>query len=103
MGRKGKVRVGNPKTRRLFKLQRIFPRSEGSEPHISLPSLGFLSWEDKPPECLALKARRVYLQETQRTVGNRGSTLEGHIQKLIHSGTQERSHNLKEDWIRSIC
>lgn len=39
----------------------FFLRSNGSEPRTGLPSLGFLHWKDKPPECLALKTSGVFL------------------------------------------
>ena len=51
-----------------------------SEPHISLPRLGVLHWEDEPPEHLTLKPSRAYFQENQWAVGNRDSTLKGHTQ-----------------------
>ena len=44
----------------ITKLQ-FCPRSERSNPHIRLPSLGFLHQEDEPPEHLALKAREAYV------------------------------------------
>ena len=69
----------------------------------SAPSSGVLQWEDEPPEHLSLKASRAYIQETQRTVGNRNSTLKGCTQNLTHSETQSRSRNLKGAWIRPTC
>ena len=39
-------------------MQRWPPINEGSRPHIALPSLGVLLWEDELPEHLALKASR---------------------------------------------
>ena len=60
-------------------MQKSFSRSKGSKPHIRLPSLGILHWEDKPPEHLALKASRAYFPESQSAVGNRDSTLKGYI------------------------
>ena len=45
------------------------------KPHIELSSLGILHQEDVPPEYLALKASGVYFCESQKTVGNRESTL----------------------------
>ena len=47
------------------------PRSEGSELHIWLCSLGALHWEDEPLELLALKASKAYIQVTQKAMGNR--------------------------------
>ena len=47
------------------------PRSEGSEPHIWLCSLGALHWEDEPLELLAVKASKAYIQVTQKAMGNR--------------------------------
>ena len=42
-----------------------------SEPHIGSHSLGVLHQEDKPPECLTLKASKTYFQGNQSAVGNR--------------------------------
>ena len=46
------------------KLEIIIPqkfslRSESSEPHVRLPSLGVWQWEEETPENLALKVSRV--------------------------------------------
>lgn len=60
--------------------------------HIELPSRGFLH-QGVSPEHLALKASRVYIQETQRAVGNS-------VQNLTCSESHCRGDNLKEDWVR---
>ena len=81
----------------MGELQRFSQTSEGSEPHIRLPCLEVLAWK------MALKASGAYFQESQRTGGNRDSTLKGHIQNLTCSRTQGRSSNLKGVRVRPTC
>ena len=57
--------------------QRFSQRSESSEPHVRLPSLGVWQREKEPPEHLALKASGVWSQEFHRT-GETNSTLGRH-------------------------
>lgn len=83
-------------------MQRVSPKSEGSEPHSGFPSLG-LPLEDDAPEHLVLKASGAYFLESQRAVGSRNSALKGHTQNLSCSRPQGRSSNLKGAWVRSIC
>ena len=85
---------------RIVTIAQVLLRIKGYKPHSRLPSLVALYQEDKPPECLALKTSRAYFQKSQRTVGNKNSTLKGHTQNLTHSETQKRSCKLKESWIR---
>ena len=80
-------------------MQSFSPKSEGSEPYIGLLSPGLLHQEDKPSECSALKASRVYFWET--LLGNTDSTLKGHTQNLMCFGTQGRSSNLKGAWVQT--
>ena len=47
--------VGNSQTGKKIISQRITQRSESSEPHVRLPSLRVLHWEEEPPEHLAFK------------------------------------------------
>lgn len=61
-----------------LQLQRFSSREEGTEPHISLPSLRVLHGKDEAPENVALKASVVYFWETQRALENTDSTLIGH-------------------------
>lgn len=82
-------------------MQRFFSKDEGFDSHIGLPGMGGLHWEDRPPECLALKAIRTYFQESQKTVGNRDSNLKECIQNPTCYRIQSKSSNLKGDWIRS--
>ena len=63
--------------------------SEGSEPHIRLPNLGVWQREEELPENQTLKASRIWLQDFDRTGGNRDSTLGGHTQSSVHLRTQE--------------
>ena len=84
-------------------MQRFSPRSEESEPHIRLPSLGALYQEDKPLEHLALRVSGAYFQEKQKAVGYRDSTLKDHTQNLTCSETQGKSSYLKEALVRYTC
>ena len=43
--------------------------------------------EDEPPECVTLKTRGSYVQESWRAIGNRDSALKGCTQNLICSET----------------
>ena len=76
---------------RIMILQKFFHRSESSEHHIRLPSLGVQHQEEEPPEHLALKVSGVSLQELHRTGGNRDSTLRGCTQGLSHTETQAKA------------
>ena len=67
--------------------------SEGSETHIRLPNLGVQQQEKEFLENQTLKASGISLQDSNRTVGNRDSTLGGHTQSSVHIGTQG-----KEQW-----
>ena len=69
--------IGQPTKWRIIILQKFSHRSESSKPHIRLPILGVQHWEEEPPERLALKASRAWLQELSRTGGNTDSTLGG--------------------------
>ena len=51
------------------------PRTKGSKPHITLPSLGIPHGKDEQPEHLALKTSVAYVQKNQRTTGNQTSTV----------------------------
>ena len=74
-----------PKNWKIITLQRFSHRSESTWPHLRLPSLGVWHW---PPEHLALKANRAWLQELHKSEGNRNSIPADHIQGLMHTGTQ---------------
>ena len=67
--------------------------SEGSEPHIRLPNLGVQQREEELPENQTLKASGIWLQDFNKTGGNRDSTLGGHTQRSVRIGTQG-----KEQW-----
>ena len=67
--------------------------SEGSEPHVRLPNLGIRQWEEKFLQNHTLKASGIWLQDFDRTGWNRDSTLGGHTQSSVHTGTQG-----KEQW-----
>ena len=68
-------------------------KSGGSEPHVRLPNLEVRQWEEKFPENQTLKVSRIWMQDSDRTGGNRDSTLGGHTQSSVHIGTQG-----KEQW-----
>ena len=74
--------VGDPQIG-SSQLQRFFPRSEESMPHIGLPSPGVLQLENKPPEHLTFKASGS-VWESRRAVGNR----------LLLKDTHKISHTL---------
>ena len=63
--------MGNPQKGGKLQQQRFSQRSQGSEPHIRLPSLEVLHKEDKFSEHLALKGSGAYFQESQRAIANR--------------------------------
>ena len=74
-------------------LQESTQWSEDSEPHIRLPNLGVWQQEEEFPENQTLKASGIWLQDFNRTGGNRDSTLEGHTQSSLSIRTQG-----KEQW-----
>ena len=75
----------------------VLHRSENSEPHVRLCILGM--WHQaEPPENLPLKATRTWLQEFNRTGGNRNSTLGGCTQSLICTRTQGVSSDFIGAW-----
>ena len=88
---------------RIIMSQKFIHRSESSEPHIRLPSLGVWHRVEDPPEHLALKASRAWLQELCRTGGGRDSTLGGHTQGLAHTGSQGRGNDFKGGWATLTC
>ena len=67
--------------------------SEGSEPHIRFPNLGVQQQEEEFLENQTLKARGIWLQDFDKTGGNRDSTPGGHTQSSVHIRTQG-----KEQW-----
>ena len=67
--------------------------SEGSELQVRLPNLGFRQWAVEIPEDQTLKASGIWLQDSDRTGGNRDSTLGGHTQSSVCTRTQG-----KEQW-----
>lgn len=70
--------------------ERFSHGSETSEPHIRLPSLGVWHQEEDPPEHLAIKANRAYVQELYRAGENRISDSEG-VYKVSHAlGPREK-------------
>ena len=75
---------GQPTNWRIIILQKFSHRSESSEPHIRLPSLGVCHWEEDPTEHLALKASGAWVQELHRTGGNRDSAFGG-AHKMSHT------------------
>ena len=50
--------------------------------------LGVWQWEEECPGNQTLKASGIWLQDFDRTGGNRDFTLEGHTQGTVHIGTQ---------------
>ena len=87
---------GQPANWKIIIPQKFSHRSESSEPHVRLPSLGVWQQEEELPETLALKASRVWLQEFHRTGGNRNSTRgRAHTRSHVHQdpGKKQRPHN----------
>ena len=62
--------------------------SEGSESHVMLPNLWVWQREGEFPEKQTLKAGRIWLQDIDRTGGNRDSTPREHTQTSVHIRTQ---------------
>ena len=58
-----------------------------------LHNLGVQQWEEEFLENQTLKPSGIWLQDFDRTRGNRDSTLGGHTQSSVHIGTQG-----KEQW-----
>ena len=71
---------------RLIIPQKFTHWSEGFEPHIRLPNLGFWQWEEEFPEIQTLKPSRTWLQDFHRIGGNRDSTLGGTHKVVCASG-----------------
>ena len=67
--------------------------SEDSEPHVRFPNLGVWQQEEEFLENQTLKPSGNWLQDFDRTGGNRDSTLGGHTQNSVCIGTQG-----KEQW-----
>ena len=67
--------------------------SEGSEPHIRLTNLGDWQQEEEIQKNQTLKTSEIWLQDFDRTGGNRDSTLGGHTQSSVCMRTQG-----KEQW-----
>ena len=61
----------SPNQKIIITTQKFSRRSESSEPHIRIPSLGVWHQEEEPLEHLALKASRACSQEIYRTGGNK--------------------------------
>ena len=82
---------GQPTNWKIIISQRFSHRSETSEPHVRLSSLGGSHQKEEPPEHLALKAGRAWAQELHRTGGNRESALGGYTQGFTCTGTQGKA------------
>ena len=77
--------------------------SEGSEPLVRLPNLGVWQWEEEFLENQTLKPSGNWLQDFDRTGGNRDSTLEGTHKVVCASGPRGRSSDPRGDWTRPTC
>ena len=80
--------------------QRFSDRSQTSEPHTRLPSLGVWQWEEGPSEQVALKVSRVWSQESHQPGGDRNSALGGHTCSHVHQG---KSSDLTGVWVIPTC
>ena len=100
-GRRGAITIkSNPITAawvttnwRTITPQKSTHWSEGSEPHVRLPNLGVQHWEEEFTENQTWKASGIWLQDFNRTGGNRDSTLGGCTQSSSASGPSG-----KEQW-----
>ena len=61
--------VSNPQTGGILPLLRSSPKSDVSEFHTRLTSLGVLYWEDMLLESLALKTSGAYASKNRQTIG----------------------------------
>ena len=100
-GRRGTIKIkSNPITAGwvTHKLENTYTTqvhhwSEGSEPHIRLPNLGPQQWEEEFLENQTVKATGIWLQDFNRTGGNRDSTLREHTKSSVRIRIQG-----KEQW-----
>lgn len=90
---------GWPPNEKIITTAKVLPKEWGVWAPVGFFSPGVLHQEDEPPKSLALKASRAYVQENKRAVGNRDTTLKGHMQNLTCSETQCRSSTLKGAWV----
>ena len=90
------IRVNNHTCSVISKKQGVY------ECHILLPSLGILHQEEKSAEYLPLKTNVACIQESQRDLRNRGSTLKGHALNLTYYPPPNCSTEavMKGAWIR---
>ena len=82
--------MGDPQTGRTIIPKKFSHCGEGSEPPCQAsqprdPTKGL-----GVPRTLALRASRIRLYDSQRTRGNRDSSLGGHKQNSVHTKTQRR-------------
>ena len=77
-------------------MQKLSLKSDGSEPYTGLSKPRTLHGEHKSLECLAQKASRVCVQESQRALGNQEFFLKGRTQNCTRSQTQHRGSNSEE-------
>lgn len=77
-------------------MQKLSLKSNGSEPYTEFSNPRILHGEHKSLECLALKASRVCVQESQRALGNQEFFPKECTQNCTSSQTQHRGSNLEE-------
>ena len=75
---------GWPANWKKILLWRFSHNSESSEPHFRLSILGFWHQEEDPPEHLALKANRAWVQEIHGP-GKKGTLLLEGVHKVSHA------------------
>ena len=77
--------------------------SKGSEPHIRFCNLGVRQREEEFLENQTLTGTGIWLQDSDKTGGDRDSTLGGHTQRSMCIGPRRRSSDPKGDWTRLTC
>ena len=94
---------GWPKNWKIIISQRFSHRSESSELHVRLPSLGVWNQEEESPDHLALKASKAWFQDFHRSGINRNSTLGGCTQGLMCTRNQGKGSDFKGARVRHTC
>ena len=85
----------NPQTEGLSQPRRPSLRSERSEPHVRVPSLGDLHQKDKPPtQCVTVKTNGAQVQESQTAERNWDSSLK----RLTHNSFTPSPRVKAEVW-----
>ena len=93
---------GLPTNWKIIISQKFSHRSESSEPHFRVPSLGVWHWGEKPPEHLTLKASRDSVQELHTTGENRFHSKRVYTRFHVHGDTGQSSDSIGA-WAKPTC